>query len=53
VFAGVTMLGGASAAPASPHQTQDGLVNVAIGKLTIAEDVDLGVAAPLPQPSAG
>ena len=37
----------AAAAPASaqPNQFQDGLVNVAVGDVTILEDVNIGVAA--------
>ena len=43
VFAGtaLTMVG---AAPASA-QVQDGLINVAVGDVTILEDVNIGVAA--------
>ncbi|MBT2551421.1 hypothetical protein [Arthrobacter sp. ISL-65] len=39
--------GGALAGPAvaAPNQTQDGLINVAIGDVTILEDVNIGVAA--------
>ena len=38
-------LAGVSAAPASAQVTQDGLVNVNVGDITIAENVDIGVAA--------
>jgi hypothetical protein len=47
LFAGTVLAVGiaspASAAP--PIQVQDGLINVAIGDVTIAEDVNVGVAA--------
>jgi hypothetical protein len=43
LFAGAMLLGGA-AAPATAQVEQDGLVNVAIGDITI-EDVNVGVAA--------
>lgn len=47
VFAGTVLAVGvaspASAAP--PLQIQDGLVNVAVGDVTILEDVNIGVAA--------
>ena len=33
------------AAPASAQTTQDGLVNVAVGDVTILQDVNVGVAA--------
>ena len=38
---------GAASAPslAAPIQNQDGLVNVAVGDVTILEDVNVGVAA--------
>ena len=46
VFAGsVLAIGVASPASAAPNQFQDGLVNVAIGDVTILEDVNVGVAA--------
>ena len=47
VFAGsVLAVGAASPASAAPPiQVQDGLVNVTIGDVTIAEDVNVGVAA--------
>lgn len=47
-IAGALLMGlGAAAAPASaaPNQFQDGLVNVAVGDVTILEDVNIGVAA--------
>ena len=47
-IAGALLMGlGAAAAPASaqPIQFQDGLVNVAIGDITILEDVNIGIAA--------
>ena len=41
-----TMLVGTAAAPAvAATTTQDGLVNVAVGDVTIARDVNVGVAA--------
>jgi len=43
LFAGAAMVT-ATAGPASA-QVQDGLVNVAIGDITILEDVNIGVAA--------
>lgn len=43
LFGSVALLGAATA-PASAQQ-QDGLVNVAIGDVTILEDVNIGVAA--------
>ena len=43
VFAGAVILG-ASAAP-SMAQTQNGLVNVNVGDVTILEDVNIGLAA--------
>ena len=45
VFASATLLGGATAASAAPNQQQNGLVNVAVGDVTILEDVNIGVAA--------
>ena len=46
VFAGTVLaVGIASPASAAPNQIQDGLVNVAIGDVTILEDVNVGVAA--------
>ena len=44
LFAGAAMVT-AAAAPASAAPNQDGLVNVAIGDITILEDVNVGVAA--------
>ena len=45
VFAGTVLaVGVASPASAAP-QFQDGLVNVAVGDVTILEDVNIGVAA--------
>ncbi len=41
------VVGTAGAAGAAPTQTQDGLVNVAVGDVTILEDVNVGVAAVL------
>ena len=43
VFAGAAAL--AIATPAAAQPNQDGLVNVAVGDVTIAEDVNIGVAA--------
>ena len=47
VAAASTMLVvGASGAPAqAAHTTQDGLINVAVGDITITDAVDIGVAA--------
>ena len=46
LFAGAAMVTAAAApASAAPNQFQDGLVNVAIGDITILEDVNIGVAA--------
>jgi hypothetical protein len=46
LFAGAAIVTGiASPASAAPNQFQDGLVNVAIGDVTILEDVNIGVAA--------
>ena len=42
VFAGAAVI--AAATPAAAQQ-QDGLVNVVVGDVTIAEDVNIGVAA--------
>ena len=38
---------GAAATPAAAQTEQDGLVNVVVGDVTIAEDVNIGVAAQL------
>ena len=43
--AGVLCMGVAAPAMAQPVAIQDGLVNVAIGDVTILEDVNVGVAA--------
>jgi hypothetical protein len=46
LFAGAAMVTAAAApASAAPNQFQDGLVNVAVGNVTILEDVNIGVAA--------
>ena len=46
LFAGAAMVtAGAAPASAAPNQTQDGLVNVAVGDVTILQDVNVGVAA--------
>jgi hypothetical protein len=46
LFAGAAMVTAAAApASAAPNQFQDGLVNVAVGDVTILEDVNIGVAA--------
>jgi hypothetical protein len=42
---GVLAVGVASPASAQPINVQDGLVNVAVGDVTILEDVNVGVAA--------
>lgn len=44
IFAGLALMG-ATAAPSQAQPQQDGLVNVAIGDITILEDVNIGVAA--------
>ena len=44
LFAGAAIVTGV-ATPASAQQPQDGLVNVVVGDITIAEDVNIGVAA--------
>ena len=43
-FAAAALLSGAAAAPASAQQNQDGLINVAVGDVTITDAVDIGVA---------
>ena len=43
VFAGAAIV--AAATPAAAQPNQDGLVNVAIGDVTILEDANIGVAA--------
>jgi len=46
LFAGTALaVGAATPASAAPDQIQDGLVNVAVGDVTIAEDVNVAVAA--------
>lgn len=45
LFAGVVVLAGAAAPANAATQNQDGLVNVAVGDVTILEDVRVGVAA--------
>jgi len=46
VFAGSLLFaGGMAPASAAPVAVQDGLVNVAVGDITILEDVNVGVAA--------
>lgn len=46
LFAGAAMITAAAApASAAPNQFQDGLVNVAVGDVTILQDVNVGVAA--------
>lgn len=46
VFAGSLLFaGGMAPASAAPVAVQDGLVNVAVGDVTILEDVNVGVAA--------
>lgn len=44
VFAGAALMG-ASAAPSLAQPVQDGLINVAVGDVTVLEDVNIGVAA--------
>lgn len=39
------LAGGMAPANAAPTQVQDGLVNVAVGDVTILQDVNIGVAA--------
>jgi len=43
VFAGAAIV--AAASPAAAQPVQDGLINVAVGDVTILEDVNIGVAA--------
>ena len=43
VFAGAAVI--AAATPAAAQPNQDGLINVAVGDVTILEDVNIGVAA--------
>ncbi len=43
--AALLFTGGMGVASAQPVQVQDGLVNVAVGDVTILEDVNVGVAA--------
>jgi hypothetical protein len=46
VFGGALMFtGGLGLASAAPVQVQDGLVNLALGDITVLEDVNVGVAA--------
>ncbi len=46
VVAGTALLAGtAGSASAANNQNQDGLVNVAVGDVTILQDVNIGVAA--------
>jgi hypothetical protein len=44
-FSGSVLPSSPESAEAQPVNVQDGLVNVAIGDVTIAEDVNIGVAA--------
>lgn len=39
------LAGGMAPASAAPNQVQDGLVNVAVGDVTILQDVNVGLAA--------
>jgi hypothetical protein len=43
VFAGAAIV--AAATPAAAQPNQDGLINVAVGDVTILEDVNIGAAA--------
>lgn len=45
LFAGAVVLTGAAAPASAATQNQDGLVNVAVGDVTIVDAVDIGVAA--------
>lgn len=45
VFAAAAVVGGAAAPASAAPQFQDGLVNVAVGDITITDAVDIGVAA--------
>ncbi|MBA3798798.1 MAG: hypothetical protein H0X18_06830 [Geodermatophilaceae bacterium] len=45
LFAGAAVFAGAGAASAAGPQIQDGLINVAVGDVTITDAVDVGVAA--------
>ncbi|MBA2417742.1 MAG: hypothetical protein H0V59_02195 [Nocardioidaceae bacterium] len=44
LFAGAVVLGGAAAPASAATQDQDGLVNVAVGDITLS-DINVGVAA--------
>ncbi len=45
LFAGAVVLTGTAAPASAATQTQDGLINVAVGDVTIVDAVDIGVAA--------
>lgn len=45
IFAGAIVVTGAAAPASAATQTQDGLINVAVGDITITDAVDIGVAA--------
>lgn len=45
LFAGAALVGSAAAPATAATQIQDGLVNVAVGDVTITDAVDIGVAA--------
>jgi len=44
-FGGSLLVAGAAPAAAAPTTVQDGLVNVDVGNITVAKDVNAGVAA--------
>jgi hypothetical protein len=45
VFTGAIVLTGAAAPASAAVQNQDGLINVAVGDVTLTDVVDIGVAA--------
>ena len=45
VFAGAAVFAGGVAPAAAASPTQDGLINVSVGDVTITDAVDIGVAA--------
>ncbi len=45
IFAGAAVFAGAGTASAAGPTFQDGLINVAVGDVTITDAVDIGVAA--------
>jgi hypothetical protein len=45
VFTGALLVAGGTVPASAATQTQDGLINVAVGDITITDAVDIGVAA--------